>query len=182
MSVKRRHYKQQRLSGIPSPPETPSSFVGFVSSGCTSTHCVAHRQCPHQAGCYWTGARKLRADHEKVCIANQVVALQTRILELEALNNEQAALIDKQAGELCAEVEKNVAFVKRIEELKEQMRTDRATIQRLLSGRYPSHQNYNSLISFSLWTTKTSDTDLYPQGALEFGETDFSLRGERESI
>ena len=85
----------------------------------------------HKAGCFWTGPSKARADHENVCLVNQISELQMQVLQVHTVRHLCERQVYNLKVELQREVEKNRVLVKTVERLEEQAKIDKATIEGL---------------------------------------------------
>ena len=85
----------------------------------------------HKEGCFWTGLSKSRADHEKVCLANKILEVRRRVLELDGVRLVYEKEVANLKAELKMEVEKSVVLSREVQGLKEQVAVDQATIEGL---------------------------------------------------
>ena len=82
-------------------------------------------------GCSWTGPRRERNRHDKVCLVNRLAQVQQQVEELQDVNMQLEARNANLLAMLRSEVEQSVAIRGQLRRLEEEADIDKATIESL---------------------------------------------------
>ena len=82
-------------------------------------------------GCSWTGPRREKKRHDKVCLVNRLAQVQQQVEELQDVNMQLEARNANLLAMLRSEVEHSVAIRGQLGRLEEQADIDKATIESL---------------------------------------------------